>query len=144
MTLSSSRKWLIYWMYFTVAMHFVSGVFLAWFSHGEALEGYHQTVLQHFQASGSAAHELTIWWLSLFGASLQNLALLMGVLIYLGSQKSAAYIWGWMLVGLLIWAPQDMFISLQVDLWLHVWIDAAALVMLVPPLAILWHIDRQA
>jgi hypothetical protein len=129
-------------MYFITFGHFISGVLLAWFSHFSFFEHYHQSILSQIGDISVAAHQLQVWWLSLFGATLQNLAIFMGILTYVGNKHRSASVWLWMMAGLVIWAPQDMLISLRIDLWLHVWIDLLALVMMLPPLIALWIIDR--
>lgn len=136
------RRWLIRWMYLITFGHFASGVLLAWFSNLNFFDQYHQSILTRFGDLSVHAHDLQVWWLSLFGATLQNLAIFMGVLTYIGSKKNHAYVWAWMIVSLILWAPQDMLISLRIDLWLHVWIDLFALAVMLPPLAILWWLDR--
>jgi hypothetical protein len=136
------RPWLIVWMYLITFSHFACGILLAWFSNLTFFDQYHQTILEHFGELSVHAHKLQVWWLNLFGATLQNLAIFMGVLTYVGSKKNNAYVWTWMIVGLVLWAPQDMLISLRIDLWLHVWVDSIVLLIMLPPLIILWWNDR--
>jgi hypothetical protein len=57
-----------------------------------------------------------VWWLSLFGATLQNLAIFVGALTYFVSKQRSAFIWLWLMIGLILWALQDMLISLRIDL----------------------------
>ncbi len=142
MSRSFVRVWLIRWMYFITLAHLGSGVLLAWFANSSWLEGYHQSVLWRFNDLSIQAHQLHTWWLSLFGATLQNIGIFMGILTYLASIHRSAFIWLWMVIGLILWAPQDMLISLQIDLWQHVWVDAFVLLIMLPPLIILWWIDR--
>ncbi len=136
------RLWLIRWLYLITFGHFAAGVLLAWFSNLSFFDSYHQSILARVGDLSIHAHELQIWWLSLFGATLQNLAIFMGVLTYVAGKQRSAFIWVWMIVGLILWAPQDMLISLQIDLWLHVWVDSIAILVMVPPLVILWWLDR--
>jgi hypothetical protein len=138
----SLRCWLISWMYLITLGHFVAGVLLAWFSSADIFDHYHQTILVQFGIAQNSAQDLQEWWLSLFGATLQNLAIFMGALTYLGNKFRHASVWIWMIVGLIVWAPQDILISLRIDLWLHVWIDIVALFLMLPPLIALWRIDR--
>ena len=137
------RYWLIVWMYLITFGHFAGGVLLAWFSHFSFFEHYHQSVLSQIGDFSVTSHQLQVWWLSLFGATLQNLAIFMGVLTYVASKQRNAFIWLWMIIGLVIWAPQDMLISLRIDLWLHVWVDSIVLLMMLPPLIILWWVDKR-
>jgi hypothetical protein len=137
------RPWLIGWIYLLTIGHFASGILLAWFSHLSVFDHYHQSILNQFGDFSAATHALQVWWLSLFGATLQNLAIFMGVLTYVGSKQRSALVWGWMIIGLILWAPQDMLISLRVNLWLHVWVDSIVLLLMLPPLIILWWSDRK-
>jgi len=50
--------------------------------------------------------------------------------------------WGWLIAGLLLWAPQDILISVRGGVWSHVWLDLAALLALLPPLIWLYRYDR--
>jgi hypothetical protein len=69
------------------------------------------------------------------------LGLWMLALIHLGGRLRQPRIWLWLAGGLALWAPQDMLVSLRADYWPHVWIDAAALALMLPPLLWLWRHD---
>lgn len=142
--MNSLRPWIIYWMYLITVGHFACGILLAWFSNLSVFDNYHHAILMRFGELSNNARALQVWWISLFGATIQNLAIFMGILTYIGNKQRAAFIWVWMIIGLIVWAPQDMLISLQANLWLHVWIDLTALFVMIPSLAILWWIDRNA
>lgn len=143
MNLQALRLWLIRWIYLLTFGHFAGGVLLAWFSNISLFDHYHLSILNQIGDFSATAHELQVWWLSLFGATLQNLAIFMGVLTYLGNKQRSALVWAWMIIGLILWAPQDMLISLRIDLWLHVWVDSIVLLLMLPPLIILWWVDRK-
>jgi hypothetical protein len=134
---------LVVWMYLIAAAHIAAGLVFAFLFKSAYLANYHQQVLQAFGVTTepSVAVEIHLWWLRLFGATLQNLGWLMMALVFVGNKYRNANLWLWMLVGLLLWAPQDMWISLRVHLWMHVWADCVALGLLMPPLLILWRID---
>ena len=138
------RNRLIVWLYLVTFGHFAAGILLAWFSHLAIFDHYHLTILNQIGDTSVGARQLNSWWLSLFGATLQNLAILMGVLIFAANRHGKAYIWLWMIIGLLVWAPQDMLISMQLNLRLHLWVDAIALLLLLPPLVILYWVDSKA
>jgi len=137
------RPWLISWLYLITFGHFACGILLAWFSNLSLLDNYHHSILERFGDLFNNAQALQVWWLSLFGATLQNLAVFMGILIYVGNRQGRPFVWGWMIFGLLLWAPQDMLISLRINLWLHVWVDAIVILLVLPPLLLLWRIDRK-
>jgi hypothetical protein len=130
-------------MYLITFGHFACGILLAWFSNLSLFDNYHQSILNQIGDFSANAHSLQVWWLSLFGATLQNLAIFMGILIYVGNKQRRAFVWGWMIFGLLLWAPQDILISLQINLWLHVWVDSIVILLMLLPLIILWWIDRK-
>jgi hypothetical protein len=48
-----------------------------------------------------------------------------------------------LIAGILLWAPQDMWLSAQQQVWSHVWLDGFALLVLLPPLFWLYRHDRQ-
>jgi hypothetical protein len=138
------RRWLILWLYGLALSHFVGGILFAWCAHFAWFNDYHYAILSRFWHADIplSAQALNLWWINLFGATLQNLAIFMGALTYLGNHYRSAFVWGWMIIGLITWAPQDILISLQVDMWLHVWVDSIMLMLMLPPLIILWCFDR--
>lgn len=140
------RPWLIWWMYLMAFVHFVGGLLLPWVAGTAFFDSYHQSVLKAFwpEQIPVGATALQVWWLSLFGATLQCLAIFMGVLIYIANRMRAAFVWGWMIIGFLVWAPQDIFISLQANAWMHVAGDVIALGLMLPPLVVLFFGDRKA
>lgn len=139
-----TRNWLVWWLYACALGHLLVGVLLPWLASLPLMEGYHLSVEAAFwpQAAPSAARAQQIWWISLFCATVQCLALWMAALIYLGHQYRARFAWGALIVGLVLWAPQDMWLSLQKNMTSHVIIDAVALLAMLPPLAWLWWQDR--
>lgn len=106
---------------------------------------YFEAVAEHFSTSANinSDHALQIWWVSLFGATIQTVGWWMLALVYLGARHRLAFAWGSLALGLIIWAPQDMWISAQADMWINVWIDALALITLLPPLFWLWREDNK-
>ena len=72
----------------------------------------------------------------------QVMALFMIALVRLADRLRQPSIWSWLIGGLVIWAPQDMLVSLRADCWAHVAADAFALAVMLPPLVWLWRHDR--
>lgn len=138
------RCWLIRWMYAAAIVHFLVGVVLAWLGHSTMFEGYlHGIDLSFWGESAPApARAQQLWWIALFGATVQSFALYMLALIHLADRHRSRAAWGWLIVGLIVWAPQDIAISLQADIWLHLWLDCFALASLLPPLIWLYRHDR--
>ncbi len=145
-TSSSLRLWLVRWLYAVVAGHLLVGLVLAWASDAQLFEAYHRMVENVFWQGGVAptpARAAQVWWIALFGAAVQSTALWMAALVHLGDRHHSATAWVWLLGGLALWAPQDMVLSIQAQVWVHVWVDCFALLVLVPPLVLLWWHDRQ-
>lgn len=137
------RPLIICWLYFMSVGHFIGGAVLSWLIQLPAFARYHQLILHQFGLNDASINvlELQVWWIKLFGATLQNFAIYMAVLIYVGNRTRMSAIWGWMIFGLLIWVVQDMYISAQREIWMHLWIDGFALLLILPPLIILWRND---
>ncbi len=144
MNSESARTWLVRWMYAAALAHLLVGLALPWIGHLPIFDAYHRGVEAAFweAAAPAAAREQQLWWIALFGATMQSLALWMAALIYFGDRYRSRLAWGMLLAGLALWAPQDMLISLRADCWAHVWMDAFALITMLPPLAWLWRLDR--
>lgn len=143
---SPLRKALVVWLYSAALMHLLAGVTLAWAGHSGLLDHYLNTIEQAFwgtNAVPATAHAQQVWWLALFGATLQSYALYMFALVHIGNRLKRAMPWGWLIAGILLWAPQDMWISAQAQVWSHLWFDSFALLVLLPPLFWLYRHDRR-
>ncbi|VVP52235.1 cell division protein [Pseudomonas fluorescens] len=141
---SSLRHILVLWLYVAALVHLFAGVILTWAGYSGLLETYLQFLEQalwSFSVASDAARELHVWWLALFGATLQSYSLYMLALVHFGNRLKAPMAWGWLGVGLLLWAPQDMLVSAQKQMWLHLWLDGFALLLMLPPLIWLYRHD---
>ena len=149
------RTYLIRWLYAASLTHFAVGLLLPWISHLDIASPYYQLVEQHFfpqlsvavdqaanPATPSATRAMQIWWLSLFGPTVQTVGIWMGALTFLGDRHHSRFAWAALMAGTLVWAPQDMWISMQAQMHINVWIDCIAVLLLIPPLACLWKMDR--
>ncbi|MBY4869806.1 MULTISPECIES: thiol-disulfide oxidoreductase DCC family protein [Burkholderia] len=137
------RRIVVNWMYAAAIVHLLVGTALPWVAGASWLDTYHRRIELHFWAATApdAARAQQIWWLSLFGATLQCASVWMLALVHLGNRLRRREVWGWLLAGLLIWAPQDLLLSLHAQAGSHVAADVAALVAMVPPLVWLWRRD---
>lgn len=142
---SAFRKWAIRWLLLAAAVHVLLGALLPWLANAAVLNGYHAGIEGAFWPSGApaGARELQTWWMSLFGPTIELTGLWMLALIHLGGQLRQPRIWLWLAGGLVLWAPQDMLVSLRAACWPHVWVDAAALALMLPPLLWLWRHDAR-
>lgn len=141
---SLMRSWLIGWLYLIAIGHFVIALGVTWCADSPLFSAYQQSLLTAFGFSQHAgALELQLWWISLFGATLQAFSLFMLALMYVANHYRNAAIWLILAGVILLWVPQDMVISIQKNVWSHMWIDLAAVIALVPPLLVLWWLDRK-
>ncbi|RYY03488.1 MAG: cell division protein [Gammaproteobacteria bacterium] len=142
--IETKRQYLIVWLYGIAILHFVVGVLLAWGSSLDYFDAYNHEVLSGFFSEISQSESrFQAWWLSLFGATLQNIGIFMGAMIYVGNLYRNKHVWLWMIAGVLVWAPQDILISLQAGVESHLWLDSIALLLILPPLISLWNLDRK-
>lgn len=142
---STLRNALVVWLYAAALMHLLAGLTLTWAGHSGLLDNYLNTIEQAFwgaNAVPATARVQQVWWLALFGATLQSYALYMLALVHIGNRLKNAMPWGWLIAGILLWAPQDMLISAQAGVWSHLWFDSFALLVLLPPLFWLYRHDR--
>ena len=137
------RRAMVWWLYACIAGHLAVGVLLAALSDAAVLDAYHRGIESAFWQGSApgAARQQQAWWLALFGPTVQAAAVWMAGLVWIGNRERSAAAWIALLAGLILWAPQDMLISLRADAVVHVWIDAIALAMMLPPLAWLAFID---
>ncbi|MGC5702160.1 hypothetical protein J4P02_18345 [Pseudomonas sp. NFXW11] len=139
------RRALVLWLYAAGAGHLLAGLLLTWAGHSGLLDDYLGNIEQAFwgAAAPAAARAQQIWWLGLFGATLQSYALYLLGLVHLGHRLRAPAAWAWLMAGILLWAPQDMWLSWQMGMLAHLWIDSFALLVLLPPLLWLYRHDRR-
>lgn len=141
--LQKCRLILVTWMVTAALVHLLVGLLMPWLAASPWTDAYHQLIEVGFWREGAplAARAQQIWWMSLFGATVQSLAVCMLVLTLIGHFHRSRLAWGGLIAAIILWAPQDMAISLQAGVIVNVWIDAIAVLLLVPPLGILWWID---
>ena len=138
------RTWAVRVTYFSIALHLLAGALLPLIVNAAVFDGYHHGIETAFWGADvpaqARAHQS--WWISLFGPTVQAAAIWMGALAYIGAQHRSAFAWGALIAGILLWAPQDMFISLRAGCWNNVWLDCIAVAGMLPPLFYLFLSDR--
>lgn len=143
-TSHSARLWLVRWLYAAALFHFLAGFGLSWFGSSALFDTYYREIETAFWGAlaPTAGRTQLVWWVAIFGATLQGFALLMGVVVAAADRLRCSRLWGALLVVIVIWAPQDLLISWRGGVWSHLVVDAFALLVLLPPLAWLMRIDR--
>ena len=138
------RTWAVRLTYVSIALHLVVGAALPLFVNAPLFEAYHHGIETAFWGADVPqqvrAHQS--WWISLFGPTVQAAAVWMGALAYMGDRQRSAFAWGALIAGIVLWAPQDIFISLQAGCWNNVWLDCIAVAGMLPPLFYLFYVDR--
>lgn len=141
---SPLRRTLVCWLYAAALVHLLVSLVLTWAGHSGLLDGYLNMIEHAFwvDAVPAAARSQQVWWLALFGATLQSYSLYMLALVHMGNRLKTPMAWGWLMAGIIVWAPQDMLLSIQAQVWSHLWFDSVALLTLLPPLLWLYRHDR--
>lgn len=141
---ASLRTWAVRYIYAAIAAHLLVGALLPLMMNAALFDGYHSAIETAFWGPDvpTAARAQQVWWISLFGPTVQAAAVWMGALAWIGDRQRLPFAWGALIAGIVLWAPQDMLISLRADCWTHVWIDTFAVVSLLPPLIYLFQADR--
>lgn len=138
------RTWAVRLTYASIAGHLLVGALLPLIANAALFDGYHHGIETAFWGAQipAAARAQQVWWISLFGPTVQAAAVWMGALAWMGARQRSAFAWGALIAGIVLWAPQDMLISLRANCWSHVWIDSFSLLCMLPPLFCLFYIDR--
>jgi len=146
MRTSRLRIWLVRWMYAMVTAHLLAGILLPFVAGAAALDPYHHSIGTHFwgDAIPEAARAQQVWWISLFGPTVQAASIWMLVLLWIADKQRNAAAWLGLIAGMLVWAPQDILISLQAQCEANVWIDGIAVLSMLPPLFWLFRHDLKA
>ncbi len=128
------------WLLLLAWLHLAIGLAVPVIAYS-ALFGHYSALLQAAFWPGQALSPETLafqrWIVSLFGPTLASVGVVMIYLVRAGIRTGEAWPWNAILVALAVWAPGDIYISLLKDFWLHVWIDALALLAIVPPVLVL-------
>jgi hypothetical protein len=144
MNQNACRTWIVCYVYASIAAHLLVGMLLPLVANAALFDGYHTAIETAFWGADvpAQARAQQVWWIGLFGPTVQAAAVWMGALAWIGARQRNATAWGALIAGIALWAPQDIFISLQRGVWAHVWLDAFAVLAMVPPLLWLFFHDR--
>jgi hypothetical protein len=85
---NTTRTWLVRWIYLVVAAHLVVGVLLPLLSGGAVFAAYREGILHFFfdVPAPAGARAVQVWWMSLFGPTVQAAAIWMLGLAVMGDQ----------------------------------------------------------
>jgi hypothetical protein len=138
-----TRTLLVRWIYSVVAVHLVVGVLLPLCADMAITDVYRRSIEGFFFGGEApqAGRALHSWWMSLFGPTVQAAAIWMAGLAVIGDKQRNAFAWLMLILGLIVWAPQDMLISARAHCWINLWIDLAAVTVMLPPLLWLCKLD---
>ena len=141
----SLRTWLVRWTYAAIAAHLLVGLLLPWIGDLAQLGDYHRGIESAFWdgAAPPEARRQQQWWMALFGPTVQAAAVWMGALAWMGDRQRNPVAWGALIAGIVLWAPQDIYISLGANCWHNVWLDLFAVATMLPPLVYLAIVDRR-
>lgn len=138
----TGRSLAIGWLNIIMVAHLLGGFAVSWCTQSGVFSSYHEQVLSAFNLIQSTqAAELHEWWLNLFGATFQAFSAVSLLLIYVAKQRANAVVWGLFALTILGWAVQDVTISARIQFTLHYWVDAIAVLILVPPMLYLAYKD---
>ena len=130
------EKWLLLLAY----GHIVAGVaipllaYSGWFDYYSALL---QETFWQGAPTPAPAMEFQRWIVALFGPTIASVGVVMAFLVRAGMRSGEAWPWTAILAALAVWGPGDIGISMLRHFWLHVQIDMAILLAIVPPVLIL-------
>jgi hypothetical protein len=138
-----NRRFLVRWIYLMAAVHLVVGVLLPLCANMAITDAYRRSIEDFFfgGAAPQAGRALHVWWISLLGPTVQAAAIWMAGLAVIGDKQRNAYAWAMLVLGLIVWAPQDMLISARAHCWINLWTDVAVMAAMLPPLLYLCKID---
>ncbi|WP_213876123.1 cell division protein [Pseudomonas sp. dw_358] len=140
-----TRQTLIAWLYVAAIGHLAGGLALSWLGPRGSLDSYLHLVEHAFWSTPAppAAQTQQRFWFGLFGATLQGYAIGLLALTHLGQRLKRAEVWAWMLLGILVWGSQDLWLSAEAGVWINVALDGLALWLLMPPMLWLLRHDHQ-
>ncbi len=128
------------WLLMVAFSHIIVGLAIPLLAYSPLFSLYSELLHQAFwpsQPVPQATVEFQRWIVALFGPTIASVGVVLAYLVMAGATYREPWPWNALLLGLALWAPGDICISLMHDFWLHVRIDAAALLAIVPPVLVL-------
>ena len=90
------RAWAVRLTYASIAGHLLVGALLPLIAGAALFDGYHHAIETAFWGPDipAAARAQQVWWISLFGPTVQAAAVWMGALAWMGDRQRNAFAWG--------------------------------------------------
>ncbi len=128
------------WLMLLALGHVAAGIAIPFAAYTPAFDHYSGLLHEAFwpaQLVPQATVEFQRWIIALFGPTIASIGVVMAYLVRAGSRTGEPGPWNAMLISLAVWAPGDIGLSLMRNFWLHVQIDVAVLLAIVPPVLVL-------
>ncbi len=134
------QRFLQAWLLLLAWAHILAGIAIPLVAYSAAFDSYSGLLQQAFwpgEAVPAQTVEFQRWIVALFGPTIASVGVVMVYLVKAGIRTAEPWPWNAMLIALAVWAPGDIGISLMKHFWLHVQIDIAVLLVIVPPTVML-------
>ncbi|MDD5056791.1 MAG: hypothetical protein PHQ60_02885 [Sideroxydans sp.] len=128
------------WLLLVAFGHIGVGLLMPVIAYSAAFDIYSDLLKPAFwvaQEVTPETKEFQRWMFALFGPTIASVGVFMAYLVKAGAKLREPGSWNALLIVSALWAPGDIGISLLHNFWLHVYIDLAALLVIVPPTLIL-------
>ncbi|HKB59402.1 MAG TPA: hypothetical protein VKC56_05070 [Gallionellaceae bacterium] len=128
------------WLLLLAWAHILAGLAIPLIAYSAGF-GYYSGLLQQTFWPHAAVPAQTVefqrWIVALFGPTLASVGVVMVYLVRAGIRTGETWPWTAILLALAVWAPGDIGISMMKHFRLHLWLDIAALLAIVPAALIL-------
>jgi len=128
------------WMLLVALGHIAVGIAIPVFAYSTAFDLYGGLLKEAFWLVHEVppeTKEFQRWMFALFGPTIASVGVMMFYLVKSGIRHREPEPWNALLIVSAVWASGDIGISLMHNFWLHVLIDALALLVIVPPTMVL-------
>lgn len=134
------KRFLEKWLLLVAWGHVVAGIAIPLIAYSTGFD-YYSALLHRAFWPGEAVPAQTVefqrWIVALFGPTIASVGVVMVYLVRAGIRTGERWPWTAILFAMAVWAPGDIGLSLMRHFQLHVWIDVATLLAIVPAVLIL-------
>lgn len=138
--MNQTKRMMERWLLLLAYGHILAGVAIPFAAYSGGFHYYSGLLQQAFwpgQDVPAATLDFQRWIIALFGPTIASVGVVMVYLAKAGIRTAEPWPWNAMLIALAVWAPSDIGISLMKHFWLHVQVDVAVLLAIVPPTVML-------